>query len=79
MATFPTLEPGGNTYVVQLWDTGGIAIIVGCPVSPDIATPEFEALLQEFGEKAATLLNTNLATIIRYATNETAVYQMPTT
>jgi hypothetical protein len=77
MATFPVLESAGTAYLVQLWGSSGVSLLVGCPVASDLPSAAFEDLLRQFGENVANLLNSNLVSVTRYETTDEIVYQPP--
>lgn len=73
MATYPTLEPSGPAYRIQLWsgNAGGIPLVVGAPESP--ALVGLEGRLRAFAEGVAADNAASITSITRYATASTDV------
>lgn len=78
MAIFPTLEQGGPAYKIQLWspNVGGLAFVIGCPESPDVTGPPFEARLWDFAANLAADFDVSITGITKYATGSTPL-EMP--
>ncbi|MFF9199953.1 hypothetical protein ACF09L_32580 [Streptomyces sp. NPDC014779] len=72
MATFPTQDMNGCSYLVQIWSSniGGLPIIVNIPADQP-PTPEVTAVIRDFGQAFAALVNGSVSLIALHQTVRT--------
>lgn len=78
MATFPTQDMNGTSYLVQLWSSnlGGLSVIVSVPADQP-PTPAVDSVVTDFAEAFAVVIDGSVTEVSRYQTNRTQVTTSP--